>query len=730
MPELSIMVDDIINNNYKLSQISGLAITLKNIDNITAISEILPKIHCIGIKAFERRYFVEAVFILAFCYNAEFKREETFKFIMDNYYLPFKETFENTYAKNIAAFKNYEHIQRKAFPLFSDLNNLFIPMNLVFAKFSDGCMKYDKKQDKFEFVPSYAININAAFDKKIDMVGQRHMIYNVYDINLITFVHDKTHNKSLIYLKVPNYIYYDFFEEFVEYLQISDFVKCLDTKRAVFIFGLEELEAYMLKPETLINGGIFSQSNEQSQKFLNMLEPIVNKRNQQFLETRQSIEEYYSKLTPEMIREKIRNKTVRFALIVTKMSTAIQYFIRDCNEALQKMSINSAVYSEKNDLCGILGVNAYECADFINSFKPDIILIIGHFRWIMDVIPKQPVFICWVQDPLSHIMDSASAAKITDLDFILGMCIKYSRFRKIGYPDKQMIYGVTAPANPAIYKKYELTEKEKEEYSADICLVSNSGSAEYTMNSAIFARYDGRPDQKFVNLVKNTYREIYNIAFSDIYHERKNYFVHETEKLFQEFFVTRTGLVATIEQSNQMAFEFWSTVIAPMHKDAALLWLHEKGYNMKLWGRAWPNHPILKKYAMGMAQNGEILSKILNATKISLGLNAVSTFHPRIMESLFSHCMYIGNDVFPQSEDWVIARDFLVPGKEIVLYKNRKDLYKKIDYYLSNREERERMIEVGRKKALETLTYEVLMKTVLDKVENRLAEISGSEAIK
>jgi len=715
------ILDNIEKYNYEQSHILTLTLALKN-TNSPPVVDFFAQFYDIAIKAFEKKMFIEAVFILAYCYNNGYKRDKIYKFIIDNYYLSFAEKYKKTYENNIAAFKNYEFIYGNEYPAFSDLDVLFLPMDLDLSKIHEGYLKYSKKEDKFEIVASLVIEINKSDEIKNDLEGQRVFLYNVYDTNFIKWMHKKTHFDLAFALRTPNYLYYDSRYSFIDYLQIVDFTECLKIKKAVFIFGESELESILLKPETVTSNLIFCHNSfhSQAQFFYATVTSINQKKKLIYAENIDKLNNYYSMLTPAVIHEKIINKSVRVALMVSRCTTAVRYYIRDCHEALKKMGITSKIFTEKNDICAICGSNKHEMADFFLNFKPDIILIINHFRWEWQTIPKEIAFVCWIQDLAPYLFDPESAGKIRERDFILSLFLKHSLFQKTGYPKNSLIYGIL-PANPYIYKKYALSERETIDYSTDICVISNSGNAAEAMEAVIFSNYKSRTDTVLVNNVKRIYHEIYKLLFDSIYYEKKHYYMDDIQKLFREYFMIRNQLVSSSEDVYKLGFEFWVHVGIALYKDIPILWLHEKGYKMKLWGRAWMTHPVLKKYSMGVAGNGETMSKILNASKISLGLNPTITLHPRVMESLFSECFYIGNDV-PAGDDLCNIREFLKLGTEVALFKNKNDLYKKIDYYLSNDRERISVVEAGRKKSLETLSYEVLMKNVLDRISERFSQ--------
>lgn len=73
----------------------------------------------------------------------------------------------------------------------------------------------------------------------------------------------------------------------------------------------------------------------------------------------------------------------------------------------------------------------------------------------------------------------------------------------------------------------------------------------------------------------------------------------------------------------------------------------------------------------------------------------------------------------PNSVDEAPCEKFFDVGKDIIVYKNRDDLYKKIDYYLEHEEERRAVAQRAYKKAKKFLTYGSLIKNLVDTVSEK-----------
>lgn len=108
-------------------------------------------------------------------------------------------------------------------------------------------------------------------------------------------------------------------------------------------------------------------------------------------------------------------------------------------------------------------------------------------------------------------------------------------------------------------------------------------------------------------------------------------------------------------------------------------------------------------YAMDPAENGETLSKINQSSKTVIGNHIMTIAAASVGESMLSGVVYMSNYI-PTEDDITDIRKILDAEDYIMLY-NKKDLNEKINYYLNHEDEREIMIQRGRKKALEKMTF-------------------------
>jgi spore maturation protein CgeB len=352
----------------------------------------------------------------------------------------------------------------------------------------------------------------------------------------------------------------------------------------------------------------------------------------------------------------------------------------------------------------------------LNDFKPDIVFSLDHFRWEMPFLPDNIIHIGWVMDVLPNIASQESASKIGSLDFVLNAFVSNIDFLlDFSYPSEAIIEAPVV-ANPYIYKSYTLNQKEKKLYSADICAFSNSGNPQKGLDYLLNLISASPNYDDLEKIFKLAYRDIYE----SFYHEDFFYSLEDYRRFLFEHIKAHD--ISIPEETLDILAENWKQEIGyRILRSIPLEWLHEKGYDLKIWGSEWVDHPVLSSYAQGVAANGETLSRIINACQIVIGTNPGISTHPRVFESILSNSFYLAYRI-PEEDDWANIRKYLREDQEIVFAYSREDLYRKVDYYLENDAARKKITRNARKKILEKLTYEALISRVLQEIVLKLEE--------
>jgi len=105
------------------------------------------------------------------------------------------------------------------------------------------------------------------------------------------------------------------------------------------------------------------------------------------------------------------------------------------------------------------------------------------------------------------------------------------------------------------------------------------------------------------------------------------------------------------------------------------------------------------------------IGKIYSQSKIVFNYSIKNDINMRIFEGLISGSMVITNRIKNNGFE-----ELFEEGKNIIVFENWNDLKKKIDYYLRNEEEREKIAANGYQKAIQFHKYEDRVKFILEKI--------------
>lgn len=488
-------------------------------------------------------------------------------------------------------------------------------------------------------------------------------------------------------------------------LQLLDLQQLLELDRVLFYNSLEQMKISLMEDARKFPKILYGRGMEEVWK---VLVDVSNELNRQFEENRKRAQVYY-KNNEESIIRRIKEGTPRILFETSRFTTALQYHIRDCKNVAEHMGLQTELNIEPDRL-GRIGLNIYSVMKVIADFLPDIIFEIDHLRsesldWFegMDAV----VWVCWVQDDMPFIFDKETPKKQKNRDIIINAHFSWDRFFELGYNEKRLI-NYPMVANPEIYRPYQLSETELDKYACDVCLVCHK-PASVTYAKQVAERYCGSA-KDFVMDVLYSYID-YAKDTEQIFMKEEEYrlFVGEFAKKFY-------NAELTPDFEEEIAHEMAYSLKNILYRERLADWLIDAGYtNLKLWGNGWADTKKYRPYAMGPAENGEVLAKINQAAKIVIGNNGSSTGAARVAETFLSGGFYI-NPVLPDGTDTNNIRMFLKEDEDFICFREKEDFLEKIEFYLTHEEERNMMREAGRKKTMELLTYQMFMKNVLKKI--------------
>ncbi len=482
------------------------------------------------------------------------------------------------------------------------------------------------------------------------------------------------------------------------FLQINDIKGILESKRIVFVVEKDGLEKCFDDSMMYIPNYAFCLSGREV-LFYGFLSEIINRQQELVKDLNESIKAYYEGRKSE-IEDRIINRKPRILFWTSRFTTVLQYHSRNAMDAARKLGCECELLIEPD---GIRRVTVLKHAQVFDAFKPDVVFMLNHFRYEQPgYTPDNVNWVVWIQDPMPHIMDPANYGRLTKHDILISHFITYEYFKGL-YPGR--LIDAPVPANHELYKPYMLSEDEIQSYSCDICFVCHASDVDNWVNE-FFGRYS-MPQE--VEVISREFIEDYKTRAID------GDFLY-TQDEFQEKIIDKFaehGLVMHEDGIRILAREMYMWLNQRVFRQCLVDWIIDAGFtNIKLWGNGWQSEPKYADFAMGPAENGETLSKIYQASKVVVGNNIMTTAAARAWESMLSGAFYLSN-VIPEGADWCDIHK-IMPEGTVEYFHNREELIEKLHFYLEHDDERKRMAELGRQEALKRMTFEALMKRVLD----------------
>lgn len=523
----------------------------------------------IGKMQFRNEYYQEAIINFIECIN-ENNNKIAEQLIWECYYLPNKENYRNIYEYNRKSILKYEYFFGSGLREFLDLDFLLIWRDKDFIVYY-----YNSK-----FIYGY-------LEKNIDDFNKGRVLFIHNNINIEFLIEIEKRVSKMLSLesKIPLYIYYEQ-QSLMEFLmEFEEFEQLLLSRRIVFIIGnIMNLKFFSNYRATLPD---YIISKDLSLK--NIFIKIGQDRTRDYYNYKKEVDCYYSE--NKSIKYNIKIKKPKILFITSRFTTALQYHTKNCFEAIKEMGLKARIVLEEEKDIDEFSILLYY--QNLSEFKPDIIFILDHFRFEDSFIPDEIFFVTWIQDLLPNIFDETTPKKLHSNDLVLNHFITWNKIQELGYGKYCKMMDAPIPANEKIYKPYELTQKEREKYSADICFICHGANTEDFIKE--FPNKFKEPQiQNLVKQILLVYKEYVKKTSMFLYTQDE--FIKYTQESFGDLGIGREIII------DYVAKEMFETFNQRLFRTTVVDWLIEAGYtNLKLWGNGWLKDPKYSKYAMGTA---------------------------------------------------------------------------------------------------------------------------------
>ncbi|WP_428937953.1 glycosyltransferase family protein [Fontivita pretiosa] len=374
----------------------------------------------------------------------------------------------------------------------------------------------------------------------------------------------------------------------------------------------------------------------------------ANARMQQL--TRQ-IEAIYAGLDVKTIVRRLRGEPMRIMGITSLYTTFLQHSMNDWLQAMHELGhdtrliIEQADHEIANPLC---------FAQAVVDYRPDLILLIDHYRAEMPGLPRAIPCVMWVQDKLPTIFSSQAGAAQGPRDYCLGFG-RAALGQQYGYPQSRFMPAQVG-VNHRRFAPRQLGPAEIEKYGCDISFVSHASTPATALLSEQLQRAD--PDaRKLLIDVFEQMRGVYDGGQAIPHASHIQTFIDSS--------LARLRLRLD-ETSKQSLFDFFNHRINnAMFRHQALQWAADLGLKLHLYGRGWEQHPRFARFARGVACHQTELAAIYQASRINLQITPFGAVHQRLFEGLsaggFFLIRYCPGDIieriYQQIYEWCVDND-------------------------------------------------------------------------
>jgi hypothetical protein len=312
------------------------------------------------------------------------------------------------------------------------------------------------------------------------------------------------------------------------------------------------------------------------------------------------------------------NGPLRILGITSRYTTFLQHSMRDWLGALEKMGHQTRLLIEQADH-EIMPATAM--AEECLAFRPDLIVIIDHYRGEMPGLPRHVPCVMWVQDRLPNIYASAAGAAQESNDFVIG----YGRpdcTRKWGYPPSRFLPAMVG-VNEERFAPRQLTRGELAEYACDVSFVSHASVPAERLVEQECRRADNPQTRRLLENVHDRLRVIYDAGDS------------VTEPAALTAIIDAALAETRLQGDSQSLLDFVSQRINnALLRHQAIRWAVQAGADVRLYGRGWEEHPEFARFARGPADNQNQLALIYQASRVNLQVTPFGAAHQRMFEGL------------------------------------------------------------------------------------------------
>lgn len=317
--------------------------------------------------------------------------------------------------------------------------------------------------------------------------------------------------------------------------------------------------------------------------------------------------------------QKLAGSRLRVLGITSRFTTFLQYSMRDWLAAFAALGHETRLLIEEADH---LQLGQWGYARGAADFRPDLVVMIDHFRAEVSVLPAHVPCVMWVQDRLPNIFTPVAGRAQSRLDFVLGYG-RHECVHALNYPPERFM---PAPVgvNEERFVPPPLTPDEKRHFGCDVSFVSNCTVPADVLIRQEIDRTEAPQVKKLLADCFDQFRAIYDGGGCVTELPRISAIIHQS--------MQNAGI--QLEDTASLVDFFVQRINNALFRHQSLRWVAELDLNLHLWGNGWETNPQFARYARGVAHNERMLCSVYAASAINLQVTPFGAAHQRLYDGL------------------------------------------------------------------------------------------------
>ena len=321
-------------------------------------------------------------------------------------------------------------------------------------------------------------------------------------------------------------------------------------------------------------------------------------------------------------------EALRVLGITSRYTTFLQHSMRDWLAGFRALGHTTMLAIEGQDF---ETMNNVVYLKTVADFRPDLIVIIDHYRAEYVGLPTGVPVAMWVQDRMPSIFSPTAGAAQGPLDFCLGFG-RLHLSQNHGYPAERFL---PAPigVNETRFTDGDATDADLRRFACEASYVSHHSTPAETLLQRHLEQVTQPEARRLMTDTFERLRAHYEGGGAVLVDAAIRRIIRESA----------ASLGLTVGEAQLPGIEqFFSQPIAnALFRHTALKWVADAGVDLHLYGRGWEQHPFFKRYARGVADNASQLAAIYRASKINLQITPFGAVHQRLLDGLASGAFFL-----------------------------------------------------------------------------------------